>query len=297
MNGGAVHVIGAGGRSGAALCKALLAQGRAVVPVVRDDERYRRGLARAGVAPAGEGVLREARFADLEASLPPLRRALADATTVVCTAHARNVPVVLSCMPERAQLVCLGSTRKFTRWPDAHGDGVLRGERALLESGRPGVILHPTMIYGAEGENNVQRLAALLRLLPVVPLPAGGRALVQPIHQSDVTASVLAAIDIDWRGPKAIVIAGAAPVSYRDFVRMVADAAGVRRRPVLSVPAAPLIALAGVTRAIPGAPDIGGAEVRRLLEDKAFNVTEMRERLGVTPLALQEGLERLFGGP
>ena len=37
------------------------------------------------------------------------------------------------------------------------------------------------MIYGAEGEDNVRRLAALLRRLPVVPLPEGGRALVQPI--------------------------------------------------------------------------------------------------------------------
>ncbi len=36
-------------------------------------------------------------------------------------------------------------------------------------------MLHPTMIYGAQGEDNVQRLARLLRRLPVVPLPGGGR--------------------------------------------------------------------------------------------------------------------------
>ena len=68
----------------------------------------------------------------------------------------------------------LGSTRKFTRWPDAHGDGVLAGEAACVASGRNGVMLHPTMIYGAQGEDNVQRLAALLRRLPALPLPAAG---------------------------------------------------------------------------------------------------------------------------
>ena len=41
----------------------------------------------------------------------------------------------------------------------AHGNGVLAGEAALLSSGRSGVMLHPTMIYGAQGEDNVQRLA------------------------------------------------------------------------------------------------------------------------------------------
>ena len=35
-----VHVVGASGRSGAALCRALLARGVPVVPVVRDPARW-----------------------------------------------------------------------------------------------------------------------------------------------------------------------------------------------------------------------------------------------------------------
>ena len=63
-------------------------------------------------------------------------------------------------------------------------------------------MLHPTMIYGAQGEDNVQRLAALLRRLPLVPLPDGGTALVQPIHQDDVTRAIRAALDREWDGPQ-----------------------------------------------------------------------------------------------
>ena len=107
---------------------------------------------------------------------------------------------MLAAAPTDARFVFLGSTRKFTRWPDAHGNGVLAGEAAFLASGRSGVMLHPTMIYGAQGEDNVQRLAALLRRLPFVPLPGGGTALVQPIHQDDVTRAIRAALDVAWDG-------------------------------------------------------------------------------------------------
>ena len=124
-----------------------------------------------------------------------LRGALQDATRVVCCAHARHAAAVIDAAPAEARLIFLGSTRKFTHWPDRHGNGVLAGEAAFTASGRSGVMLHPTMIYGAQGEDNVQRLAALLRRLPIVPLPDGGRALVQPIHQDDVTRAIRVAFE------------------------------------------------------------------------------------------------------
>ena len=190
-------------------------------------------------------------------------------------------------------MVLLGSTRKFTRWPDAHGNGVLMGEAALLNSGRRGVMLHPTMIYGAEGEDNVQRLAGLLRRLPAVPLPGGGRALVQPIHQSDVTRCLRAALDTAWDGPDAIVIAGPEPVSYADFVRAVAAAAGLRPPRIVGVPPGLLLTAAPLTM-LPGLPRVRRAEIRRMLEDKAFDTADMRRRLDVAPVPLAQGLAMTF---
>ena len=280
-----VHVIGASGRSGLALVQALRARSVPVVPVVRDRARW-----------AATGVDLPPRLADLR-DPRALAAALRDAERVVSTAHARHAPEVLDAAPPTARLVFLGSTRKFTRWPDAHGDGVLAGERALFGSGRDGVILHPTMIYGAEGENNVQRLAAVLRRLPFAPLPGGGRALVQPIHQSDLTASILSALDHDWHGPHAVVVAGPEAMPYRDFLAAVAAAAGLPPRRVLPVPTFLLMAAALLARPIPRLPRIGPDEVRRLVEDKAFDIAPMHDRLGVAPIPLTEGLARTFGRP
>lgn len=253
-----------------------------MVPVVRDAAKW-----------AALGIGAAPRVADL-ADAPALRSALVDATLVVNCAHARFAPLVLAAAPAAARFVFLGSTRKFTRWPDAHATGVLAGEAAFLASGRAGVMLHPTMIYGATGEDNVQRLAALLRRLPVVPLPGGGRALVQPIHQGDVTRCILAALAVPWDGPHSLVVAGPAPLPYAEFVRAVARAAGLKPPRILGIPAAPLMAAAAVSAALPLRAKVRPAEIRRLLEDKAFDIAPMIATLGVRPISLHEGLLRTF---
>lgn len=277
-----IAVIGASGRSGAALCRALAAAGRTYAPVVRDAERW-----------AATGLPAPPRIAELR-DAASLAAALAGADCVVSCAHARWAPAILAAAPPQARCVFMGSTRRFSRWPDAHGDGVRAGEAAFLASGRAGVMLHPTMIYGAEGEDNVQRLAALLRRLPLAPLPGGGRALVQPIHQDDVTRCLLAALDRPWTKPETLVVAGPEPLPYRDFLAAVARAAGLAPPRIVSLPVAPLMALAPLTRLLPLLPRIEPAEIRRLTEDKAFDIAPMRRNLGVEPIPLAEGLRHTF---
>jgi nucleoside-diphosphate-sugar epimerase len=277
-----IALIGASGRSGAALAHALLAEGTPFTPVVRDAAKW-----------AALGLPVAPRIADL-GDATALRLALQGADIVISTAHARHAPAILAAAPADARLVLMGSTRRYSRWADAHGDGVRAGEAAFLASGRAGVMLHPTMVYGAEGEDNVQRLAALLRRLPFAPLPGGGLSLVQPIHQSDVTRALLAASRHDWTGPHAMVIAGPKPMPYRDFLAAVVRAAGLGARPVLPLPVGLLRALAGLTRVIPGLPSIGADEIRRLTEDKAFDIAPMRDILGFLPIPLEQGLAQTF---
>ena len=284
---GPVCIIGASGRSGSALCRALLAEGQKIIAVVRSQ-----GNLAPDIADACEAV----RIADLTDSTE-LALAFEGAAVVVNTAHARHLPAILAAT--KAPVAALGSTRKFTHWPDNHGRGVLAGEAALRADGRPSIILHPTMIYGAQGEDNVQRLAKLLERLPIIPLPGGGRALVQPIDQRDVTRCPVSAIHLIQNGdvtrPESIVIAGPTAVAYRTFVRMVLYFAGLGGRPIVSLPGWMLMALSHVTRHIRRLPQIAPEEIRRLLEDKNFDVAPMEQRLGVTPVPLANGLHHLFG--
>lgn len=284
---GPVCIIGASGRSGSALCRALLAEGQKIIAVVRSQ---------GNLAPDIVDACQAVRITDLTNSTT-LALAFEGAEVVINTAHARHLPAILAAT--KAPVVALGSTRKFTHWPDNHGRGVLTGEAALKADGRPSIILHPTMIYGAQGEDNVQRLAKLLERLPIIPLPGGGRALVQPIDQRDVTRCLVAAIHLiqnrDVTGPESIVIAGSTAVAYRTFVRMVLYFSGLGGRPIISLPGWLLMALSHVTRHIRRLPQIAPEEIRRLLEDKNFDVGPMERRLGITPVPLANGLHHLFG--
>ena len=277
MAGADTAVIGASGRSGAALVRRL----PGCIPVVRSLQKW-----------AALGLPGQPRQADLH-DAKALRAALVGASLIISCAHARHAAAILAAAPADARFIFMGSTRRYSRWPDAHGDGVRAGEAAFLESGRAGVMLHPTMIYGAEGEDNVQRLASLMRRLPLLPLPGGGLSLVQPIHQDDVTACLIAAAERPMTG-QVITIAGPQPIAYREFCAEVARAAGLAPRRILPIPAGLLMALSPLTRVLPFLPRIGAEEIRRLTEHKDFDITPMREILGIQPRPLAEGLSRTF---
>ncbi len=277
-----IALVGATGRSGAALARALAAAGIGFIPVARSEVKW--------TALGLPGDFRAADLRDADA----LKRALAGADRIVSTAHARWTPALIAAADPGASFVLMGSTRRFSQWRDAHGDGVRTGEAAFLASGRSGVMLHPTMIYGAQGEDNVRRLAALTARLPFAPLPGGGRSLVQPIHQDDVTRSLMAALSRDWDGPQTVVIAGPRPLPYRDFLRAVSAAAGLRKPLIVPIPALPLRVLAPLSRVIPRMPRIGADEIRRLTEDKDFDIGPMRSVLGVDPVPLEQGLALTF---
>ena len=277
-----VYVVGASGRAGAELCRSLAADGIPYVPVVRKAARWK------ATGLPGDPVI-----ADLRKKRS-LRKALGSALRVACCAHARHVQAVLDATAQETRVVFLGSTRKYSRWPDAHGEGVKAGEDALNRSGAHGVILHSTMIYGVEGEDNVQRLARLMRRLPVVPLPGGGKSLVQPIHHSDVTRCIRAALDRHWPLAESIVIAGPDPMPYSELVLAIARAAGLPRPRIVPLSLGVLRALAPLT-VLPGIPRVRKDELQRLTEDKAFSIAAMQRLLDVNPIPLAEGLALTFG--
>lgn len=273
-------MIGATGPLGRRLTARLLAAGHEVIAVGRSAERL-------------AALNLPSRVADCY-DRPSLVAALSDARVVVSCASSRTTPHVLEALPDGIERVVLtGSTRRFTKFPDHIARQLMRAE-ALMDGGRiPGVIVYPTMIIGEDGERNVQRVAAFIRRFGIVPLPAAGRMLVRPIYTGDVAACLEAALlRPDVLGAR-IVVAGRDSVDYATLIRGVAKAIGAHVR-IASVPAPLLMALAPLTRLVPGLPTVTIPEVRRLLEDKTFPIDNMRARLGVEPIGLEEMLARTF---
>lgn len=224
--------------------------------------------------------------------LDDARAALSDIDVVVCCVRPNLLGAILAQLSERTlRVIAIGSTRKFTRFPDRTVELVLEGERALAASGRAGFMLHPTMTYGA-GEANVPRLLAWLRKMPVVPLPAGGRSLIQPVHADDVAEAVVRAAILPDPGEGELVVAGPEAMPYAVMIRTVAAAFG-HRAWVVPVPLSLALAMVPAVRWLPGLPRIRRDEVRRLTEDKDFDIAPLRQRLGLEPMSFPEGLARM----
>lgn len=276
-----IVIFGASGRLGRLLAARFHGQGHEIVPVGRREEAL-------SDLP-GEPVI-----LDLEKNeeAPLFIRA---GDIVINTAHARFTQAIAKLCPKNiARLVVVGSARYLTRFPDAKAAQVTDAARFLKKSSLPWVLLHPTMIYGAEGENNVQRMAALIRRFHIVPLPGGGHALIQPVHVGDVVEAVAAAALKPGLDGKTIHLGGPEAISYRAFLEAIARAAGTWVH-VVPLPVPLLRLMARVTSVLPGIPSVTDAEVMRLQEDKAIDNSPMKIILDITPRPLGEGLKQTFG--
>jgi nucleoside-diphosphate-sugar epimerase len=194
--------------------------------------------------------------------------------------------------------VLMGSVRRYLPIPDRDGAEIAEGERLFQASGQPGVMLHASMIFGAPDDGNVSRILGLLARWPtglpiVLPLPDGGRRLVQPIFIDDVAAAVVAAVERPASDGPPLVLAGPVPIPYRRMVEQCAAARGRRAR-VVAVPLGLLVALAATAARCGIALPLDAAELRRAGEDKAFDVAPMIERLGVRPIDFATGLARML---
>ncbi len=281
-----IAIIGASGKTGRYLLSRLCRDGDSVVAISRSRERL-----------ASLDACAEARQADLldPATINP---ALADADCIVSLAHARFTEPLLAAVPPRCRWVVLtGSVRRSTVLPDPGADGVRQGEAAFTAwraLGGRGVMLHPSMIFGAREDRNIGRLVRLLwrwpRFLPVVvPLPDGGRHTVQPVYFEDFVDALVAAIRNAPDVPPAVEVVGPAPMPYRDVVQQTAAAVG-RRAWILPVP---LFVLTGALTLLVGLGlrlPFDVAELRRGTESKRFDVEPMRTHLGVSPRPFADGV-------
>jgi uncharacterized protein YbjT (DUF2867 family) len=214
---------------------------------------------------------------------------------MVLSAGVRFVTKILTlCPPDIKQLVVLGTARHLSAYPGDTGLA-MRGAINILQAQTINwTLLAPTMIYGAAGENNVKRMAKLIRRFGVVPLPGGGKNMLQPIHTLDVVEAVVLAADNDEVSRKIIHISGPEAITNKTFLEEIAKAIGKPVK-ILALPKELMIALAFVTRFVPGVPTITGEEVERLLEDRSIDISEMKNNLGLHPRPLKEGLAETFG--
>ena len=280
-------VAGATSGPGAGILLNLASQGRAVVGIGRDARAIQ--TLRSFLSKRGWPARLIRHDLSLDVSSLRIDVAVARAPVLINCTGAPTLANCLSVMPALQQIIQIGSTRVFSVHADPSREMIATLERTAHRCGIPATVLHPTLIYGDLKEDGVSRLARTIGRLPVLPLPDGGRALVQPVFIDDVIRAVFACLNTPLTAGKSLVIAGGEALAYRNFVAQIGQAAGSPTH-IVGVPRA-LLALAGaIARAIPGLPNVNGAQVLRMTEDRSFDTADSRELLGFKPVSFVQGL-------
>jgi uncharacterized protein YbjT (DUF2867 family) len=276
-----VAVTGATGFTGRRVVRALLGRGCAVTALVRPPATAR------DLPPEVTTV--EGDMGDATA----LARLLggADAFMHVASLGFGHADQVVTALEEAGvpRSVFFSSTALFTRLPAASKAIRLAAEERVRSMRKGFTILRPTMIYGGAGDRNISRLVRFVDRSPVVPLPGGGRALVQPVHVEDLGRAAVDALFCEAAAGREYNLPGAQPAPLRDLVAHVGALLG-RRPLLLPVPLRPAAALAGLWHGLGLPPRVSAEQILRLGEDKVFPYDDARRDWGYAPRGIIEGL-------
>lgn len=262
-------VTGATGFTGQRVVRALLLDGHRVTAFVRASSDH-------AVLPPGVGIA----TGDL-AEPATLRAALAGHDALVNVAslgfgHAKGI-VEAARQAGIGRSVFLGTTAVRTTLAAPSKATRLDAERLVLEGGVGATLLRPTMIYGAPGDRNLERLLRFVGRWPIVPIPGDGRGLQQPVHVEDVARAVAAVVVRGDLAGRAFDVPGPTPLTFDAIVRTVA-AVIARRRFFVHVPA--FLARVVASR----------EQIARLAEDKSSDPHAAASAFGYAPRAFEVGI-------
>jgi nucleoside-diphosphate-sugar epimerase len=210
----------------------------------------------------------------------PDNMTLPAAEVIYCATNARTfakaMPFILRSRPRR--IVVISSTSVFTKATSKDIEErssiveLIEAEQSIMDichsTGIEWTILRPTLIYKEGQDQNITKIASIIRRLHLFPLYGSAGGLRQPIHAEDLALGAIAAARSDNAANRSYFTTGIETISYREMVGRVFDAMSMRRRLVSLPPIAWKAAFAAVR---PFYPSVTTAMGERMVMDLAFD--------------------------
>lgn len=210
------------------------------------------------------------------------RERLAGAYAFYNLAHVGYAPHVIEACKAAGvtRVISMSSTRRFTKFPERTARLVIAGEAAFEASDLDYTVIRSSMIFGGDRDNNLEKMVRWLRRWRVMPLVGRGQNLVQPIYVGDLVDALAAALTHpETTTRRMLTVAGPTPMTWRTMVEVLSDAM-CRSVIWVPVPFAPTMAVVWVIDKVMKKPLVTPDQIRRMFEDKTFDITEARTALG-----------------
>ncbi|MBU0654882.1 MAG: NAD-dependent epimerase/dehydratase family protein [Gammaproteobacteria bacterium] len=144
-------------------------------------------------------------------------------------------------------------------------------------------VLRPSLVYGEGGKSSA--MFRFMASLPIIPLVGDGRQRIQPVHVSDVVATVLQCLPAA-SARRTLDVVGAYPLTFVDWLQSMRLEAGRKAAVTLPIPFSLIMATAHVGRFV--VPMLHPDNLRMLQHGNTADVQSLANFLGRMPLSVEE---------
>ncbi len=283
-----VIVTGGSGFTGSRLILKLLSEGHRVIALARSE------VSKAKISGLGA----EVRMGNLDdfLSIQTIFKEFPDAHLAnIASMGFGSGPNVVKAATESGikRSLFVSTTSIFTSLPTSSKPVRLEAEYAVKSSDLDWTIIRPTMIYGAPGDRNMERLLRYIKRsrVALLPLPGHGQALQQPVNVYDLIEGISEALFSTKAIKGEYNLGGPEPMTLKETFETAALAVGNRAH-FISLPISPLVKGAQYMSKIFGKSPISAEQIQRLDENKNVSIADAIRDLNYQPRTFKEGIEQ-----
>jgi nucleoside-diphosphate-sugar epimerase len=168
-------------------------------------------------------------------------------------------------------------------------------EQMFLESGLPGCVLRPTLMYGWFDPKHLGWLARFMEKAPVFPIPGHGRYMRQPLYERDFCRAILWCIENRPIG-KMYDLVGNERVDYVDIIRTIRAVKGMRT-PIVHIPYRLFDLMLRAYALFSDKPPFTSSQLKALTAGDDFTGVDIEATFGFKPTPFAEGIRETFCHP
>jgi nucleoside-diphosphate-sugar epimerase len=279
---GRVAVVGANSQIGLFLVPRLVSAGYAVFPIGREDKR---------------GVIGQRSYVFDESS-GCFNPTLDHVDALISLAPLPTIAMVLKMAQSlnARRIIAFGSTGRYSKIGSTsplEQDFVVQQERAenlfsitSEEMGIGWTLFRPTMIYGADADQNVYFIKSMIRKFGFFPMPIGANGMRQPVHVNDLAVACMLALNCDITINRAYNLGGGEMLVFADLVKRIFNAEELSPV-IIRIPKVMFLLLIAVAQKLPGFTFLRRQMIDRMYQDLTADNQPAKEDFGYEPQAFR----------